>query len=451
MKNTTKVLGGIVGDGNVSDADFELVAYSRDMGPYPARRADVVVLPTKTEDVSEILRYANQTKTPVYIRGGGTATGGLAVARSGGILLDLSKMDKILGINEDNATVTVQAGCGAYKVIKELRKQGYRLALMPESGSSLPMGGWTACSASGINQYSAGYLWDTLVGLEVVLPTGEIVRTGLNAWSNCGPIGRYGATSDIQGLFLGSLGVYGIITELTYTIFPAHEALVYVDLGFETWEPMIKTLKNFRKTTTITDVSMLDDALGEIIGGFKVPYPLVLSVGCTGTNEEAERGAEIVRKLAAEAGAKDLGIPVGNMLHDNAALINAFLKKFGGIDDVASVGHTFAAWPEIHKIFREVSHKYNLLDFWYAWVLKNGVVSFPGWAYKEPDQREDMMKAREEISFKWREIKDVPPTTYFGPSPDFTPYLRPTYYELVRKIKQTLDPNNILQPGIAPY
>ena len=90
-----KVLADIVGSENVSDADFELVAYSRDMSPYSARRADFIVLPTKTEEVSEILRYANKTNTPVFIRGGGTSTGGIAVARSGGILFDLCKISSV--------------------------------------------------------------------------------------------------------------------------------------------------------------------------------------------------------------------------------------------------------------------------------------------------------------------------------------------------------------------
>ena len=428
MANIKNVLEGIVGNGNVSDADFELVAYSRDMGPYPARRADVIVLPIKTEEVSEILRYANRTNTPVYIRGGGTGTGGMAVARLGGILLDLNRMDKILEINERNATITTQAGCGAYKAIKALRRQGYRLALWPESGSSLPMGGWTAGSASGINQYSHGYLWDSLVGLEVVLPTGEIVRTGLNAWSNCGPIGRYGATGDIQGLFEGSLGAFGVITELTYTIYPAHEALEHIDLGFDDWEPLIRALRMFRKTSVITDVSFLDSAVGKLVGGnIEIPYPLLLSIGCTGTKEEAERGAAIVREIAAKAGAKEAGVPIGSILYHNAALLNSpSFKTLGGLDDVASVGHSFDVFPEMYRVFREVVDKYNIAYYWYAWVLKTCVVSFPAFAYKEPEQMEDMRKLREEISYKWREIKDVPPTTYFGPSPNFTPYLRPT-------------------------
>lgn len=453
MADLQKALADIVGNGNVSGADFELVAYSRDMGPYPAKRADVIVLPGKTEEVSEIMRYETQTCTPVFIRGGGTGTGGMAVARSGGILLDLCRMDKILEINEDNATITTQAGCGAYKAIKALRKKGYRLALWPESGSSLPMGGWTSCSASGINQYSQGYLWDSLVGLEVVLPTGEIVRTGLNAWSNCGPIGRYGATGDIQGLFEGSLGAFGVITELTYTIYPDHEALEHVDLGFEDWEPLIKALKLFRKTSVITDVSFLDSAVGKLVGGnIQIDYPLILSIGCAGTQEEAERGAAIVREIGAKVGAKDAGAPLGDILYHNAALLNSpSFKTLGGLDDTASVGHTFDVFPEIYRVFREIVDRYQISYYWYAWVLKTCVVSFPAFAYKEPEQMEDMRKAREEISLKWREIKDVPPTTYFGPSPDFTPYLRPTYYELLRKIKRALDPNNILQPGLLPY
>ena len=453
MANITKVLADIVGSEYASDADFELVSYSRHLGPTPAKRADVIVLPGRTEEVSDILRFATQTRTPVYIRGGGTGVGGMAVARTGGILLDLCRMDKILEINEDNATITTQAGCGAYKAIKALRRRGYRLALWPESGSSLPMGGWTACSASGINQYSHGYLWDSLVGLEVVLPTGEIVRTGLNAWSNCGPIGRYGATGDIQGLFEGSLGTLGVITETTYTIFPDHEAIEHIDLGFNDWEPLIKALRIFRKTSGITDVSFLDSAVGKLVGGvLEIPYPLLLCLNCTGTKEDAERAAAVVRDIGAKVGAKDAGAPIGSILYHNAALLNSpSFKTLGGLDDIASVGHTFDVFPEIYRIFKEVADRYKIANYWYAWVLKNGVVSFPAFAYKEPEQIEDMRKVREEISLKWMEIKNVPPTTYFGPSPDFTPYLRPTYYELVRKIKRALDPSNILQPGLLPY
>lgn len=448
-----KMLVDIVGDGNVSNADFELVAYSRDMGSLPGSRADFIVLPTKTEEVSGVLRYANQTKTPVYIRGGGTAVGGMAIARAGGILLDLSRMDRILEINEDNATITTEAGCGAYKVIKALRRQGYRLALWPEFGSSVPMGGWTSCSASGINQYSSGYLWDSLVGLEVVLPTGEIVRTGLNAWSNCGPIGRYGATGDIQGLFEGSLGAFGVITELTYTIYPAHEVILHIDIGFDDFEPLIRALKMFRKTTVITDISFLDDAVGKLIGGnIEIPLPFILSIGCTGTQEEAERGAAVVREIGAEVGARDIGIPIGSMLFQNAALLNSpTFKTLGGYDNVASVGHTFDALPGMYRVLREAVDKVNIPYYWYAWVLKNGMVSFPGIAYKEPEQAKDVREVVEEISYRWTQLKNVPPTTYFGASPDFTPYLRPTYYELVRKIKHALDPNNILQPGLLPY
>lgn len=453
MTDLVNVLTDIVGSANVSDADFELVAYSRDLGHLPGRRAAAIVLPTKTEDVSEVLRYANRTKTPVYMRGGGTAVGGMAIAREGGILLDLSKMDRILEINEGNATVTTQAGCGAYKVIKTLRKQGYRLALWPEFGSSVPMAGWTACSASGINQYSHGYLWDSLVGLEVVLPTGEIVRTGLNAWQNCGPIGRYGATGDVQGLFEGSLGAFGVMTELTYTIYPAHQVVKHIDLGFDDWESVITALKMFRKTRLITDVGFLDKWVGKLVGGvMEIPFPYLLTVGCSGPKEEAQRGAEIVREIGAKAGAKEAGVPMGDILYQNAALLNApTFKTLGGYSNVASVGHTFDAWPEMYRIFREVVEKGNVPAYWYAWVLSNGVVSFPGIAYKEPEQREGVTKVVEEISSRWLELKDAPPTTYFGASPNFTRYLRPTYYDLVRKIKQALDPNNILQPGLLPY
>lgn len=449
MANITKVLADIVGSGFVSDADFETFAYSRDISPYPPRRADFIVLPANTEQVSEVMRYANQTKTPVYTKGGGSAFGGLNLARAGGIILDLDRMDKILGINEDSATVTMQAACGAYKVIKALRKQGRRLALWPEFGSTVPMGGWTSCTASGIGQYSHGFLWDSLVGLEVVLPTGEIVRTGANAWSNCGPICRYIATGDIQGMFTGSLGALGVITELTYTTFPAYQAIEFVDIGFDDIKPMISALKIFRDTDIITDVTYVDGEVTKDMIGSALPYQHNLSLACTGTPEDAERRAATVRELGLKAGGQELGVPLGKIMYDNASLLNTPAKAYGGLDSLGSC-HAYAELPEMYKIFKDVLDKSKLPNFWYAWVLKTCFVSFPAFCYKEPEQWEDARRLRLEIYHKWMELKDATPG-YYGPWPDFTPYLRPTYYDLLRKIKRALDPNNILQPGLLPY
>ncbi|GAJ14746.1 unnamed protein product, partial [marine sediment metagenome] len=134
-------LEDIVGSGNVTDKDFDLIGYSRTMTSYPPRSPDIVVLPETAEQVSEIMRLANRTRTPVTVRGGGTA-GGTCIARGGGIIIDLSKMNKILEINEEMMTITVQGGCSVYKAFKELDKIGWELPLRPEFGPGPTMGAW---------------------------------------------------------------------------------------------------------------------------------------------------------------------------------------------------------------------------------------------------------------------------------------------------------------------
>lgn len=450
MVNIKAALESIVGAENVSGDDYELIAYSRDMSQYPAKKADFIVLPTTTQQVSDIMHLANITKTPVYVKGGGTGSGGMNIARIGGIIIDLIKMSKILEINEKHNTITTQAGCSVYHAVQELRKKGLRLALWPEFGSSVPMAGWTACTGVGINCFSQNYLWDSLCGMEVVLPTGEIIRTGGNAYSNCGPLNKYSAIADFSGIFCCSQGAFGVITELTYMIFPIEEVVETIHFGWNDWEPCLELIRKLQRTQhTVQELALVDPAVGKIMCGVEIKFPRIVIIQVAGTKEQVEVNARIVRKLAAETGATEVDAPVGQALHDNGSMLNGPSKVVGGYDAIASQGCALEALPEMYRIVDEECKKENIPSFTYVWITRTGAVPFPSFIFQDPQQNELMTKVRLAIYDRWMKLKDVP-GSYYAPFPDFAHYFRPTYYEFVRKIKRTLDPNNILQPGMAP-
>ena len=123
-KQVIEKLEAIAGPENVLSKDFELVAYSRAWSYEKARLADVIVIPGSTEEVSEIVKLANQVNTPVCVRGGGTTTTGMSLPRQAGIVLDLNRMDKIEEIDEGSMTVTVQSGASVYEIIKAVEMRG---------------------------------------------------------------------------------------------------------------------------------------------------------------------------------------------------------------------------------------------------------------------------------------------------------------------------------------
>jgi len=130
-KGIVKELEAIVGAENVTDEEFELIAYSRDWSYDGPLKPDIIVTPGSTEEVSAIMKLANKTQTPVCARGGGTTTTGMALPREGGIVLDLNRMDRIEEIDEDAMAVTMQAGITVYRMIKFIEKRGWKIPLKP--------------------------------------------------------------------------------------------------------------------------------------------------------------------------------------------------------------------------------------------------------------------------------------------------------------------------------
>lgn len=196
-----KALRAIVDSRNVTNSDVDLISYSRDLSPAQERKASIIARPKSTNEVSAIIRLANRNRVPVYVRGGGTSHWAAWLPIEGGIILDMSAMEAVLDVDRDNLTATVQSGCTWNRLDARLRENGLTYLCGEMGGPAMTVGGSIAKAGGGA--YGAtkfGFHGQSdVLGVEFVLPTGEIVRTGSGAFPGVQPFRRYGIGPDITG------------------------------------------------------------------------------------------------------------------------------------------------------------------------------------------------------------------------------------------------------------
>jgi len=211
MNNMHKFID-IVGEDNFSDKIEDLIPYSYDAS-INVYRPDALIWPETKEQISQIVTIANKKGVPIIPRGAGTSLSGGVIAIEGGIVIDVSKMNKIIEIKIEDRYATVQPGVICDDLNKELSKYKFIFPPDPASSSVSTIGGNVATNAGGIKGAKYGTTRDYVLGLEVVIPTGEIMHTGAHTMK-C--VSGY----DLPKLFTGSEGTLGVITEVTLKINP---------------------------------------------------------------------------------------------------------------------------------------------------------------------------------------------------------------------------------------
>jgi glycolate oxidase len=206
-------LRSIVGDENVLHTDGDLVPFSRDATPLFGGRPDVVVLPSSTAEVAAVLRLATSRRIPVIPRGAGSNLSAATVAQLGGIMLVLTRLDKIVEVSSDELLAVVQAGATTAALGNAAAAAGLLYAPDPGSRTVSTVGGNVAMCAGGLRGLKYGVTRNYVLGLEVVLATGEIIRTGGRLWKDV-------AGYDLTRLLTGSEGTLGVITEVIVGLLP---------------------------------------------------------------------------------------------------------------------------------------------------------------------------------------------------------------------------------------
>ena len=230
LKRLTDSLREIVGEEYVSTSIFERIRNGLDVYPYSAEREKLpyaIVLPKTAEEISEILKLANAFPVPVYVRGSGTSLAGASRYKYPGIVVNTHRMDA-LEFYEDYGYAECEPGCVCYDVMQAFEERGAFLPVAPGSKLIASMGGLVANNTSAhIIDASIGKFSDYILGVQAVLPTGEIIETGTKGL-------RRPAGTDLTKFFVGGDGLLGIVTRIRIRLVPtfvkAHGYAVYGSL-----------------------------------------------------------------------------------------------------------------------------------------------------------------------------------------------------------------------------
>jgi len=242
-----KDLAKLIGEKKVSNKIPDLISYSHDYWPISffwflegsiPSMPDVVVFPESVEDVVKVMRYAYENNIPIYPYGGGTGVLGGAVPEYKGIVIDLKRLREIK-IHDYDLYVEVGAGTNGMLLEMYLNKKGYTLGHFPQSLYASTVGGWISTKAIGQFSTKYGGIEDMLLGLEVVVPPGEVLHFKPNPRAAVGP--------DLKKLFIEAEGLLGIITKAYLKIWPYPEKRVLMSFGSDSLEDALNSVRNIMR------------------------------------------------------------------------------------------------------------------------------------------------------------------------------------------------------------
>ncbi len=233
-------LKGSVGKEKIKIDDSVLTTYGSDISVTPYQKPDIVVLPDNKEEVRKVLKIANKYKIPVTTMSGGVNVTGLTIPVKKGILLDLRRMDRVLEINTDSGYAVIEPGVTFSQFTAALSRKGFRCQVSTGPGGSTPLGNYLMRPSGSLSNRHL----DPILDLEVVLPDGTVVTTGSSQFPNAGSFLRYGPHPDFTGLFCCSFGTLGVVTKASVRIYPINESNRVNLAGFDDYGSSVKFVKD---------------------------------------------------------------------------------------------------------------------------------------------------------------------------------------------------------------
>jgi glycolate oxidase len=414
---------------------------------------EAVLFPRNAEEIAAILRLANEARFPVTARGGGVGYTGGAVPVEGGIVIGTNRMNRIKEVNADDLYVVTEPGVTTYALQQMVEAEGLFYPPDPASYKESFIGGNIAENAGGIRSAKYGVTKHYVLGLEVVMPMGEIIQTG-------GKTSKNVVGFDLTGLMCGSEGMLGIITEATLRLLPLPEATRTVRATFHTMKEACLAVARFsRARITPVAIEVLDrNAIAAVESqyafGLAQDAGALLLVSVDGSTVEVERASRVVEEVLREAGGYQLMLAASreeeDSLWDVRRALSPAIKKFGTLKFNEDVVVPRSRVPELIERVEEIGlrHQTFVVNFGHAGD-GNIHVNF----MCDREDGEAVKRARLAVRETFAVAVNLGGTISgeHGIGYVKAPYLEmainaPTV-EAMKRIKRALDPNGILNPG----
>jgi len=452
QENIIQQLKSIVGEGNVLTDEIDLLLYSYDSS-FPESKPDVVVFPRSTEEVSRIMALASAERIPVIPRGAGTGLSGGAIALKGGIVLCLTKMNRILKIDTENLVVEVEPGLVNAHLQAALAPYGLFFPPDPASMKVCTLGGNIAANAGGPRCLKYGVTKDYVLGLEVVLPDGDVIHTG-------GQVIKNTSGYDLTRLFVGSEGTLGIVTKATLRVLPLPEAKKTMLAIFDSLEAASRTVSATIAAGIIpTTLELMDNLLIRCAEDFThVGLPTdaeaLLLIEVDGAKEALEPQVQAIEKICRKEGAREVKLAtsaaeVDRLWLARRTVIGAAARARPSLV-IQDVTVPRSLLPEMVSRIVEISRKVGLLIGVLAHAGDGNLHPLILFDSRIPEELEKVHEAEKEIFAAALELGGTLTGEHgigLTKRDFFSLEFSPREIEVTRSIKKAFDPMNILNPG----
>jgi len=432
----------------VSQRAADLNLHARDQSFHHEQLPEVIVWPETTQEVSAIMRYANEALIPVTPWGAGTSLEGNPIAVQGGIMMDFTRMNKIVQIRPEDFQVDVQPGVTRIELNKALARYGLFFAIDP--GANATIGGMVANNSSGIKTIKYGATKDSVMQLEVVQANGNVIKVGSRARKDS-------SGYDLLHLFVGSEGTLGIVTEATLKLAPLPANFSAVLASFGNLEQALRSAVDIMGAgLSPSALEFLDTETVQVLKkdkGLTMPDAPTLIVEFNGASDD--EGLVEAQEICTENGAINFqaaaGLEARNKLwearhHTYESILHQHPGMFKAIVDVCV---PLSRYPEMMLYANDVLLEHNLLGYKFGHAgdgnLHINIMFDP--ASQEMKDRVDAVNSL--IVYHAIELGGTA-TGEHGVGIGKRKYITKQHgpaLDVMRQIKDLFDPNGILNPG----